>query len=307
MSFDLKSLELFVRAATLGAIGKAGTEFGLSSTAASQRIQALEHAVGAQLLHRTTRTVSLSKEGEVFLAHAKRIIENVEDALTDVQHNRSAIKGELRIASSASFGRMHIAPHMAEFLELHPNLTVQLHLSDSVFDIVENGFDLAIRLGELAPSSLKARKLADCPRILVATPEYLNDHGTPSVPADLDAHRCLIRGDQRSWKLRAPDGTVSDAKIDGPFTTNLAEAVTEGALSGIGIARKCEWEIASQLATGALVRVLDDYTVLPEWNIYAVRPPSRKAPSRVRAFTEFLGTKLNRNRSNQCAATPGSQ
>lgn len=294
MSFDLKSLELFVRAATLGAIGKAGAEFGLSSTAASQRIQALEHAVGAQLLHRTTRAVSLSKEGEVFLAHAKRIIENVEDALTDVQSNRSAIKGDLRIASSASFGRMHIAPHMAEFLELYPNLSVQLHLSDSVFDIVENGFDLAIRLGALAPSSLKARKLADCPRILVATREYLNSFGTPNSPADLEAHKCLIRGDQRSWKLRAPDGSVIDAKIDGPFVTNLAEAVTEGVLSGIGIARKCEWEISSHLASGSLVAVLTDYIVMPEWNIYAVRPPSQKTPSRVKAFTEFLGAKLKR-------------
>lgn len=294
MSFDLKSLELFVRAATLGAIGKAGTEFGLSSTAASQRIQALEHAVGAQLLHRTTRTVSLSKEGEVFLAHAKRIIETVEDALTEVQSNRSAIKGELRIASSASFGRMHIAPYMAEFLETHPNLSVQLHLSDSVFDIVENGFDLAIRLGALAPSTLKARKLAPCPRKLVATPQYLSHHGTPKTPADLEAHKCLIRGDQRSWKLRASDGSVIEAKIDGPFVTNLAEAVTEGVLSGIGIARKCEWEITDQLAAGSLVTVLDDYTVLPEWNIYAVRPPSRNAPSRVRAFTEFLVTKLKR-------------
>ncbi|MEM8688622.1 MAG: LysR family transcriptional regulator [Pseudomonadota bacterium] len=294
MSFDLKSLELFVRAATLGAIGKAGAEFGLSSTAASQRIQALEHAVGAQLLHRTTRAVSLSKEGEVFLAHAKRIIENVEDALTDVQSNRSAIKGDLRIASSASFGRMHIAPHMAEFLELYPNLSVQLHLSDSVFDIVENGFDLAIRLGALAPSSLKARKLADCPRILVAKREYLNSFGTPKSPADLEAHKCLIRGDQRSWKLRAPDGSVIDAKIDGPFVTNLAEAVTEGVLSGIGIARKCEWEISSHLASGSLVAVLTDYIVMPEWNIYAVRPPSQKTPSRVKAFTEFLGAKLKR-------------
>lgn len=301
MSFDLKSLELFVRAATLGAIGKAGTEFGLSSTAASQRIQTLEHAVGAQLLHRTTRTVSLSKEGEVFLAHAKRIIENVEDALTDVQSNRSAVKGELRVASSASFGRMHIAPLMAEFLDTYPNVSVQLHLSDSVFDIVENGFDLAIRLGELAPSSLKARKLAPCPRILVATPQYLANRGTPRTPADLEAHTCLIRGDQRSWKLRAPDGAVIDAKIDGPFVTNLAEAVTEGVVSGIGIARKCAWEINEQLAAGSLVTVLDNYTVLPEWNIYAVRPPSRNAPSRVKAFTEFLGAKLQPLCSNSPA------
>lgn len=297
MSLDLKSLELFVRAASLGAIGKAGSEFGLSSTAASQRIQTLEEAVGVQLLHRTTRSVSLSKEGEVFFAHAQRIIENMEDALSEVQTNSSTIRGELRIASSASFGRMHIAPYIREFLDTHPMVSMQLHLSDSEFDLVENGYDLAIRLGGLAPSSLKARKLAACPRVLVATPGYLRRHSIPQTPADLEAHKCLIRGDHRSWKLRGPDGSIVDAKIDGPFATNLAEAVTEGVVAGMGIARKCEWEIANQLANGSLVRVLKDYTVVPEWNIYAVRPPSRNTPSRLRAFTDFLEAKLMKSSS----------
>lgn len=292
MSLDLKSLELFVRAASLGAIGKAGSELGLSPTAATQRIQALEAAVGAQLLHRTTRSVALSADGEVFLAHAKRIIADFEEALSDVQCDPSAIKGELRVASSASFGRRHIAPYMAEFLDAYPNLSTQLQLSDSVFDIVENGFDLAIRLGALAPSTLKARRLGASHRIVVAAPAYLDRRGAPRSPADLKEHNCLIRGDLRSWKFRAPEGDAVDAKIDGNFATNLAEAITEAAITGVGIARKCQWEISEHLGSGALVTVLDDYTVLPEWGVYAVRSPSPRPPMRVRAFTDFLEKKF---------------
>ena len=292
MSLDLKSLELFIRVASVGAIGKAGAEFDLSPTAASQRIQTLETAVGAQLLHRTTRTVSLSADGEVFLAHAKRIIADVEDALSDVQCDPHAIQGELRIASSASFGRLHIAPYVAAFLDAYPKISIQLNLSDSVFDIVEHGFDLAIRLGELAPSTLKARRLAASPRVLVAAPAYLDRHDTPKRPADLKAHSCLIRGDMRAWRLRAPDGSLSETKVSGPFATNLAEAITEAALSGLGIARKCKWEIAEHLDAGRLVTFLDSYTVVPEWNVFAVRSPSRLPPPRVRAFTDFMEAKL---------------
>ncbi len=292
MTLDLKSLELFVRVAAAGAIGKAGAEFGLSPTAASQRIQALEAAVGAQLLHRTTRTVSLSSDGEVFLAHAKRIIADVEDALTDVQCEPHAIQGELRIAGSASFGRKHIAPYVAEFLEKYPKISIQLHLSDSVFDIIEHGFDLAIRLGELAPSTLKARRLAASPRVLVAAPDYLARCGTPESPADLKRYNCIAREEMRNWELITPEGSLSQTRVSGNFSTNYAEAVTEAAVSGLGIARKCRWEIAEHLAEGRLVTLLDGYRVAPEWNVFAVRSPSRLPPVRVRVFSEFLEAKL---------------
>lgn len=292
MSLDLKSLELFVRVAALGGIGKAGREFGLSPTAATQRIQALEAAVGVPLLHRTTRSVSLSSDGEVFLGHAQRIIADLDEALSDMQCDPAAINGELRVASSASFGRRHIAPYMAEFLERYPKLTTQLQLSDTVFDIVENGFDLAIRLGELAPSTLKARRLGVSPRIVVASPGYLERHPTPVQPPDLKDHNCLIRGDHRMWRFRSPSGQIVDARINGNFATNLAEAVTEAALTGVGVARKCKWEIAEHLDAGALIPLLNAFTVLPEWSVYAVRSPARQPPARVRVFTDFLAEKF---------------
>ena len=291
MSLDPKSLELFVRVAALGAIGKAGAELGFSRTVATQRIQDLETAVGAQLLHRTTRTVSLSVDGEIFLGHARRILEDIEDALSDLQNDPTTVSGELRVASSASFGRKHLAPYMAEFLDLYPKLSVLLHLSDTAFDIIDNGFDLAIRLGELAPSTLKACRIGESPRVTVAAPHYLARNGVPTAPAELRDHNCLIRSDVRTWKTCGPDGQIEEVKVSGNYATNLAEAITEAALTGVGIARKCRWEVAEHLEAGALVVVLPDYTVLPEWGIYSVRPPSR-TPLRVRAFTDFIADKF---------------
>lgn len=293
MSFDLKSVELFVRVASLGAIGKAGAEFGLSPTAATQRIQLLEHTVGAQLLHRTTRAVSLSSDGEVFLGHAQRIMADVENALSDVQSGPQSIRGELRVAGSAAFGRRFIAPFMAEFLEMYPNVTCQLHLSDAVFDIVDNGYDMAIRLGSLPPSTLKARKLAYSHRVLVAAPSYLQKRGIPTTIEELKTHECLIRSNMRSWTLQTPDGEAKEFKICGRFSTNLAEAVSEAALSGLGIARKCHWEVAEHIASGELVTVMDDHVNLPEWEVFAIRPPSRMQPAKVRAFTSFIEEKYH--------------
>jgi len=289
---DFKSLELFVRVAAVGAIGKAGKELGLSRTAASQRIQELETTVGAQLFHRTTRTVSLSFDGEVFLAHAKRILDDVDEAISDLQSHPAAVGGELRVSSSASFGRKYLAPYVAEFLALYPKLSVNLHLSDSTFDIVENGFDLAIRLGEMKSSALQVRRVGWSPRLVVAAPCYLERHGTPQVIADLRHHDCIIRSEMRSWTFRGSDGTVKDARVRGSFATNMAEAVTEATLAGAGIARKCRWEIADHLQSGDLVELLSNYTVLPEWGVYAVRPASRTPPPRVRAFTDFIVEKF---------------
>ncbi|MEL6768663.1 MAG: LysR substrate-binding domain-containing protein [Pseudomonadota bacterium] len=292
MDLDLKSVKLFVRVAALGAIGRAGAEFGLSATAATQRIRALEGVVGAQLLHRTTRAVSLSADGEVFLAHAKRIIADVEDAFADMQGNPETIQGELRIASSASFGRKLIAPFVHEFLATYPSVSIQLDMSDGVVDIVEQGFDLAIRLGELAPSTLKARALAESPRMVVASPGYIERHGRPESLGALKQHNCLARADIRTWRFRGPGGDTIEARIAGNFATNLAEGITEAALSGLGVARKCRWEIAEHLEAGTLVPLLEDHTVLPEWRIFAVRSPAPQTPPRVRAFTDFLAAKL---------------
>ncbi|MEM0945114.1 MAG: substrate binding domain-containing protein, partial [Pseudomonadota bacterium] len=145
---------------------------------------------------------------------------------------------------------------------------------------------------ELAPSMLKARRIGESARIMVASPDYLQRHGTPMVPGDLRHHNCLIRSDLRTWTSRNRSGQIEDVKVAGSFATNLAEAITEAALTGVGIARKCRWEVAEHLQTGDLVEILADHTVLPEWGIYAVRSPSRTQPPRSRAFTNFIEQKF---------------
>lgn len=294
MDLDVKSLRLFVRIAAIGAIGRAGQDFGYSPTAASQRIQSLEAALGAKLLNRTTRTVSLSADGEVFLAHAKKIINDIDDAVDDLQGNGTAIRGELRVTASASFGRRYIAPFIGEFLRDHPGVTINLELSDGVFDIVQHGFDLALRIGVLAPSTLMARKIADNPRILVASPRYLNERGRPEVALDLADHNCLMLGENRVWKLRDENGNQSAIPIRANFVTSYGEAITEAAVSGVGIALKSKWDIIEQLSAGSLVEILPDHVVEPQWSVWAVRPPGRTISARVRLFTDFIEQRLKR-------------
>ncbi|MEM9332020.1 MAG: LysR substrate-binding domain-containing protein [Pseudomonadota bacterium] len=294
MSLEPKSLELFVRVAAIGAIGKAGAELGFSRTAATERIQDLETILGTQLLHRTTRTVSLSTDGEVFLVHAKRILANIEEALSELQDETPRLSGQLRIASSASFGRKFLMPMVTEFMALYPKLSVQLHLSDTSFDIVKNGYDLSVRLGSPMPSKLNSSRIGNSKRIFVASPVYLQSRSAPENLEQLAKHNCIIRSDVKNWETRTPDGRTVNAKVSGNFDTNLAEAVTEAVLAGVGIARKCKWEIAEYLSTGELVEILENHTVLPEWGIFAVRPTSTTSPARVRAFIDFITHKFER-------------
>lgn len=292
MALEPSTLELFVRVAALGAFGKAGREFGLSPTAATQRIKGLEAELGVKLFNRTTRSVALTSDGEVFLGHARRIIANVEDARSDLSGGTKNIRGELRVAGSASFGRRYLAPYIAEFLRAYPDVRVRLELSDGIVDIVEQGFDLALRIGTLASSSLVARKLVENPRLLVASPAYLDGAGRPVRPEDLASHNCIVLGENRNWKLRDPPGEVHEVRVRGRFATNYGEVVTEAALADAGIALKSLWDIRHLLAEGSLLPVLENYTVEPVWHLWAVRPPGQMLPARVRAFIDFMEMKF---------------
>lgn len=289
---DQISLALFIRVASLGAIAKAGREFGLSATAATQRIQSLEAQLGARLFNRTTRSVALTVDGEVFLRHAKRIVACIEDARSDLQSGTRKVRGELRVTTSASFGRRYVAPHIAEFLLQYPELAVRLDLTDNIVDIVEQGFDVALRIGVLRPSSLVARKLANNPRLLVASPNYLRRCGTPEQPEDLSRHNCIVLGDTRAWTLMTPTGIEHEIRVSGNFTSNYGEAITEAVLGGAGIALKSRWDIQPQLTEGSLIPVLADCAIKPQWSVWAVRPPGPMVPARVRSFLEFMEKKF---------------
>lgn len=292
MSLEPSTLELFIRVATLGAFGKAGREFDLSPTAATQRIQGLEKELGVKLFNRTTRAVALTADGEVFLGHAMRIIASIEDARSDLSGANTNIKGDLRVAGSASFGRRYMAPYIAEFLREYPDVRVRLELSDGIVDVVEQGFDLALRIGCLTPSSLVARKLVDNPRLLVASPTYLKSMGRPKKPKDLMAHNCIVLADNRNWKLRDRSGTAHEVRVTGNFTTNYGEVTTEAALADAGIALKSLWDIRHLLESGSLRPVLDQYTIEPLWSLWAVRPPGQMVPARVRAFIDFMESRF---------------
>ncbi|MCV6598229.1 MAG: LysR substrate-binding domain-containing protein [Mangrovicoccus sp.] len=292
MELDLKNLQLFMRVAALGAIGRAGAEFGFSPTNASLRIKALEDDLGVKLLNRSTRAVSLTADGALFLAHAKRIHEDVEDARAMLSRRASSVSGRLRVTASASFGRSHIVPFVPQFLELYPEVELDLHLSDEVIDLIEEGYDLAFRLGELAPSSLLAQKLDDNPRLLVASPDYLARRGVPQTPQDLLGHACLSFRDRDLWRLLDSKGEVHDLRISGPVAVSLGDAVVDWAVAGLGIGMSSMWHMGDMIRAGKLVPVLPEYQPWPITKIWAVRPPGRVMHARVKAFLDFMRDRI---------------
>ncbi len=302
LSFDLKSLELFVRVAALGAMGRAGAEFNLSPTNATQRMQALEANLGVKLLNRTTRSVSLTPDGDVFLDHAKRIIDNAEEARQVLSNAATSASGLLRVTASATFGREHIVPFVPEFLNQHPDVTLDLNLSDMVVDIVEQGYEVAFRIGELAPSTLLAQKIDASPEWLVASPDYLEREGAPHSPADLASHACLPLGSTRSWSLIGPDGKQHQFPVSGPVTVNHGEAMSELVRAGLGIGQAALWHVGPHLLSGQLVHVMPDYKVTRETNIWAVRPPGRVMPARVKAFLDFFQQRIIKTNQDRYGA-----
>lgn len=289
---DLKSVALFTRVAALRAIGRAGEEFGYSPTTASQRIQALEEELGATLLLRTTRKVQLTHDGELFLVHAHSLLAKVADAKHDLAGGKGRVRGHLRVTASASFGRDYISPFVSEFIEIYPELNLHLHLTDTIVDLVEQGYDLSIRIGTLAPSTLLARKLANNPRSLVASPSYIEKHGQPQTVKDLADHNCIFQGVTRQWSFQQQTGGIQSINVTGNFSCNHGEAIRDAVVNGLGIGLRSDWSIARELKMGKLVRLLPDYLVKPEWNIWAVRPPGPFMPNRVRVFLEFLEEKF---------------
>lgn len=292
MPFDPITLQLVVTVERLGAIGRAGQELGLSATNASQRIKELEDDLGVQLFNRTTRKISLTADGEEFMAYAIRILDATEEARSALSQKAGKITGTLRVTASATFGHSHIVPHLPEFFETFPDVAVDLFLSDNIVDIVEGGYNVAFRIGNLAPSSLLARKIDRNPVWLVAAPSYLARCGTPENLEALANHICLPMGEERVWTFMNHEGARAEAHPGGPLRTNLGETVGSMALAGMGIARASLWAAGDDIRAGRLVQVLPDYKVWPETLIWAVRPPERRQHARTRAFVDFMQTRI---------------
>ncbi|VVE34567.1 LysR family transcriptional regulator [Pandoraea fibrosis] len=287
MALDLDTVALFVRVAALENVSAAGRERGLSPATASTRLVQLEAALGTRLLHRTTRRVALTQEGEVFLVQAQALLAAEAQALASVGQGQAAPQGRLRVSCSSSFGRQHVSPALPAFLERYPGISLDFRLTDRVVDLIEEGVDLAIRVGALRDSTLVARKLATNRRTLCASPAYLAARGAPKHPGDLAQHDCLILGEQRDWRFVTPGGTLN-VRVSGRLASDNGEVLRDAVLAGLGIALKSTWDIGAHLRRGELVPVLPAYPLAEEVAIWAVYPSRVFVPPKTHALIEFL-------------------
>ncbi|MEO1471485.1 MAG: LysR family transcriptional regulator [Pseudomonadota bacterium] len=293
---DTEGVRLFVMAADMLNISAAGRRLGLAPAVASARLAKLEGQLGADLLHRSTRKVSLSLAGAEFLPFAREILAQEDAARAALGFGRLEVTGTIRFAAPSSFAQLYIAPVVPEFIERYPGVSLQLRLSDAQVDLIEGGFDLALRNAALEDSSLRARKLADDTRVLCASPDYLGRHGTPERPEDLAAHRTLAFRDASARRLSAgPDRPASlfpppDAarRVICDDGTSLKIAT----LAGGGISMNALWSVHAELAAGSLCRVLPDYAIEDRSALWLVYPRANVLTAKVRVLIDFLLEKI---------------
>lgn len=290
---NIEHLKLFVRLAATNNISLAGQELGLSPAVSSAHISKLEQALGVRLVHRTTRKVSLTEEGVAFLPHAEEVLSTVETARASVGVGSTTPSGTLRVTAPASFGRLHIVPALKGFLTQYPEVTIDFRFSDNIVDLVEGGFDVAIRDAELKDSTLIARKLATDRRIVCASPEYLSKFGVPETPGALSSHQCVQLVGLESWTFVTSQGKET-IKTKGVLRTDNGDAMRDACIDGLGLAINSTWSVYKQLKEGTLVQVLEDYPLDSDVAIWVVYPSSRLLAPKVRAFidyfTEFYGS-----------------
>jgi len=283
-------MAFFSLLARAGGFSAAARELDISTPAVSKRLAQMEARLGVMLLNRTTRRISLTHEGEIYLTHARRILAEIDDMEQLVASALTAPKGLLRVNATLGFGRSHVAPLISRFARANPEVQVQLQLSVDPPPLVEDSFDVCVRFGEPPDARVIARRLAPNRRLLCASPAYLARHGTPRLPQDLARHNCIgIRqGDQAYglWRLSSARRSVA-VKVRGNLSTSDGEIAVNWALDGHGILMRAEWDIARYLRSGRLVTVLDSYQTPPA-DIYAVYPQRHHASARVRAFVDFL-------------------
>lgn len=295
---DTESLRLFVDAAEKLNISAAGRELGLAPAVASARLAKLERALGADLLHRSTRKVSISLEGAEFLPYAREILAQEAAGLAAMGKGSASATGTLRFAAPSTFAQLYIAPILPEFLKRRPGVSLDLRLSDAPFDLIEGSFDLALRNAALTDSNLKGRKLADDKRVLCAAPGYLAKFGAPSDPSDLARHQVVAFRDQSSRPLIGPDG--SEGLFD-PISAGCRLTIDDGlsqkvaTLAGGGISMNSLWSVHRELASGDLVRVLPDYEIDDGSKLWLVYPKSHVLAAKVRVFIDFLLEEIGRS------------
>jgi DNA-binding transcriptional LysR family regulator len=289
MSNALQEMAVFSKVVAAGSLSAAARELGLSPALISRRLAGLEARLGVRLVNRTTRSLRLTDEGASYYETCARVLAEIEEADAAVSAGRVEPQGALKVAMPASFGHQHLAPLIPEFARRYPKVQLALSLSDRNVNLVEEGFDLAIRIAHLEDSSLAARQLAPNRRVVCASPAYLARHGTPREPADLTRHNCLTANDfVTTWDFKDPGGKPGSVRVSGRYACDNWEVLREWALAGMGVALKSTWDVHRHLADGSLVSVCGGYTFDSDVAIYAVYPHRRFLPAKTRVFIEFL-------------------
>jgi DNA-binding transcriptional LysR family regulator len=303
-NLGLPDLRLFVHAIASGSLSAAGRTLKISPAVASKRLSRLERSLGVRLVQRSSRRLSLTEEGSAYYERIAPLLNQLEEAGNVAAGEKALVQGTLRITATHAFGRRWLGPLVAEFARLHPQVDIQLQLSDEVQDLLGGGYDLAIRIGQPRDSACVARRIASNHLVLVASPAYLKKHGRPRLPADLERHRCiaLLRPGRNSatWNFRTPDGPWSHT-ANSNLASDSGELVYDWARRGEGITRKAIWDVADDLIAGTLVSVLEEYVDHPA-DIHAVYPSRRFVPLRVRRFIELMQARLGKAERGVLAA-----
>ena len=290
-----KEIESFVAVVTRGSLTAAALAEGVAPAIMGRRLDALEERLGVKLLVRTTRKLTLTHEGSAFLEDCQRVLSDVATMEASVSAGGVKASGHLRITAPAGFGRRHVAPLVPRFRALHSDVTLSLNLSDRVIDIAGEGFDCAVRVGDMPDSSLVSVRLADNRRLCVATPAYLKAHGTPLHPSELSKFDCLTLSSDasqtRGWAFSMPnssgDNDVIYLRPNGPLDCSDGQVLHDWCLSGYGIAWRSTWEVEAEIASGRLAALLEDFAAPPN-GIYAVFPQRKHMALRVRLWIDFL-------------------
>lgn len=289
---SLTAMAAFARVVEAGSFTAAARDLGISTPVLSKRVAELERGLGARLLHRTTRRLSLTEAGSAFYEHCARVVEEAGKAEEAVARLSDAPRGLLRVTAPVAFGSSHVAAAVPEFLEHYPEVQIDLELDDRIVDLASEGFDLAIRLTGNPQPNLVARRLATASRLVCAAPVYWRRHGKPRTPAELARHNCILYGSAPGageWFFNGPAGEER-VRVGGNFRVNGSDALREAALGGLGVIRLTSITVDRELASGCLETALGEYAS-PDTDIYAMYLPNRYLSKKTRVFIDFLSAR----------------
>ncbi len=286
----LTAIEIFIRVFETGSFSTAARHFDIGQPAASKAVVQLEEWLGAKLLLRSTRGLAPTEAGTSFYGRAKRVMEETDEAVLAARGAATGLSGKLRVSAAVCFARLHVVPRLPEFLEAHPDLELDLVLDDRVIDLVEEGIDVALRMGPLADSSMTARRISEGRRLVLATPEYFARHGMPRSPAELMAHQVLIypgdSGGGENFTFRR-DSAETSVKVQGRVRITATEGLRAAVFAHMGVAIGSEWSFGPELKSGVVVPAMEDWA-LPRLALSAVYPTGRLASTKARQFVDFV-------------------